>query len=533
MEGGLQLACCGKVFIVGAGPGDYRLMTLRAVECIGKADVIVYDRLVSGRILSFAGPAAELVYVGKQPDAHPVPQERINEILVEKALEGRTVARVKGGDPFVFGRGGEEAEALRARGIPFEIVPGITSAIAVPAYAGIPVTHREFCSSLHIITGHERPGKDASAVEYEVLAKTEGTLVFLMGVKNLPEITGRLREAGKDGKTPAAVIEKGTTAGQRAVTGTLEDIAMKVSEAQIVSPAVTVIGKVAELREKIGWFPYGKLAGKRVIVTRSREQAGELSKRIEELGGEVLEFPAVKMEKTASFEEQDNVLRDMKRFQWLVFTSVNGVNAFFERWRELRLDIRSLCGVRLAAVGGATAGALEAMGLMADYVPEKYTAEELAKGLAERVPKGGRVLLARAEAAGGEMTDILQKAGIEYTDLAVYRTLRENTGGGEILKAIEEGGADFLTFTSSSTVTGFLEAIGKESIPKLSGIKIVCIGPVTAKTARDAGLKVAAVAGEHSIEGLADTLAVLGEKERGGLDWNWQKDQEGLEAVKE
>lgn len=503
------MTCCGKVFIIGAGPGDYKLLTLRAVECIRKADVIVYDRLVSRKVLSFARPDAELIYVGKLPDSHPVPQERINEILIKKACEGRIVARVKGGDPFVFGRGGEEAEALHDKGITFEIIPGVTSAIAVPAYAGIPVTHRDFCSSLHIVTGHERPDKNASAIDYEMLAKTGGTLIFLMGIKSLPEITHRLQESGKNGRTPAAVIENGTSVRQRVVTGTLEDIAMKASEARISSPAVAVIGEVVGMREKIDWFPKGKLAGKRVIVTRSREQAGKLSDRIEELGGEVLEFPVVKIVKPLSFDSLDEALRDIKGFQWLVFTSVNGVNNFFERMRVLGLDIRSLYDVKLAVVGKATAEALESIGLIADYVPNKYTTEELAKGLSEIVSKGEKVLLARAETAGSEIQDALKKTGIEYSDVVVYRTLYENAGSEEILKGIEKGCADYLTFTSSSTVTGFISAIGKENIGKLSGIKIVCIGPVTAKTAKDAGLDVAVIAEEHSIEGLIDVLADL------------------------
>ncbi len=503
------MADYGKVYIMGVGPGDYRLMTLKAADCIREADVIVYDRLINNKIVSYARPEAELVYVGKLPDCHAVPQEEINEILVKKALEGKTVARVKGGDPFVFGRGGEEAEALWAKGIEFEIIPGVTSAIAVPAYAGIPVTHRDFCSSLHIITGHERPGKSDSAIDYKLLAQVEGTLIFLMGVKSLPEITRRLMDSGKDGRTPAAVIEKGTTARQRIVAGTLEDIAGRVAEAGIESPAVTVIGKVVALREKIHWFPKGRLAGKRVIVTRPKGQASKLAKRIEELGGEALEFPVVGIAEPPSFRQLDAALERIKSFQWLVFTSVNGVDAFFSRMKAGRTDIRVLSGIKHAVVGEATAEALFGYGILADYVPEKYTAEDLAEGLAKIIPCGEKVLVVRAEEAGSELREVFQNKGIGFEEAVAYRTVYECTAAEELLDTIKEGKADYLTFTSSSAVTSFMSAIGAENLKELAKIRIACIGPVTARTAENAGMTVAATAAEHTINGLVDTLATL------------------------
>lgn len=501
----------GRVYILGVGPGDYKLITLKAIECISKADVIVYDRLVSTKILGFAKEDAELVYVGKMPDCHTVSQDGINEILVKKALEGKTVARVKGGDPFVFGRGGEEAEALYENGIEFEIIPGVTSAIAVPAYAGIPVTHRDFCSSLHIITGHERPDKTGSSIDYEALAKTEGTLVFLMGVKNLPEISARLIDCGKDKKTPAAVIEKGTTGEQRIVTGTLENIAGKVTEAGMASPAVTVIGKVVELREKISWFRKGQLAGKRVIVTRAREQSSKLVEKIEELGGEALEFPTIKIADPLTFEQFDEALENLKRFKWLVFTSVNGVKAFFHRMRVKGIDIRVLFGIKLCAIGEATAEELKKIGLHIEYMPEKYTTGDLVEGLMRRIEEGEKVLLARAELGSEELPDGFTRNHIDFADIAVYRTIPDRIDKEEIMSLIEEGKVDYITFTSSSTVNNFLAVIGNKNIEKLSEIKTVCIGPITAKTALDAGLTVYATAGEHTINGLVDKLIEISE----------------------
>ncbi len=496
----------GKVYILGAGPGDYKLMTLKAAACIGKADIIVYDRLVSPKVLEFARVDAERIYVGKEPGCHVATQEEINAILIEKALAGKTVARVKGGDPFVFGRGGEEAQALRAQGIPFEIIPGVTSAIAVPAYAGIPVTHRDFCASLHIITGHERPGKENSALDYGLMARMEGTLVFLMGVKGLPEIAGGLIAGGKDKNTPAAVIEKGTTAEQRVVIGTLEDIAHKVADAGIKSPAITVIGRVVALQEEIDWFPSGPLSGIRVMVTRSRDKASQLVSRIEELGGEALEFPMIQIVEPLSFSSLDEALTEIKTFHWLVFTSPNGVTAFFNRMKSKQMDIRALAGLQIAAVGRATEEVLRDLGLYVDYVPGKYTTGELADGLVDRVKEGERVLLARAEIAGQELTEALIQRNIDFVDTVVYRTVPDIRSKNQILDLILKGKVDFLTFTSASTVQNFMAVIGPETKEGLSRTKVVCIGPITAKAALDAGLFVAATADTHTIEGLVNTL---------------------------
>jgi len=501
-----QMKNRGKVYIIGAGPGDYKLLTLKAIECISKADVVVYDRLVGSKVLKYAREDAELVYVGKMPDCHAVPQEKINGILASKALEGKTVARVKGGDPFVFGRGGEECETLVENGIEFEIIPGITSAIAVPAYAGIPVTHRDWCSSFHVITGHERPDKDGSSLDYEVLAKLKGTLIFLMGIKNLNDICSNLIKHGKSGSTPAAVIERGTTCGQKVVTGTLEDISKKVKELGIKSPAVTVVGSVAGLREKLDWFPKGVLAGKKVVVTRSREQASTLVEKIEELGGEALEFPTIRIVEPESYEKFDSVLSSIREFYWIVFTSVNGVKSFFKRMKLKRIDIRELGGLRLCAVGEATADGLSELGLNVDFMPEKYTTEEVLKGLLKLVKPGEKVLLARADIANPVLSEGLKEKGIDMEELVVYRTAADGSDRDEVLSLLEGNKVDFITFTSSSTVKNFVSIVGEENLDRLSGSKVVCIGPVTADTARDLGIDVAAVAEVYTIDGLVQKL---------------------------
>ncbi|MDF2523144.1 MAG: uroporphyrinogen-III C-methyltransferase [Clostridiales bacterium] len=496
----------GKVYILGVGPGDYKLLTLKAAECIEKADVIVYDRLVNTKILRLAKQDAEFIYVGKMPDHHAVPQDGINEILAQKALEGKTVARVKGGDPFMFGRGGEEAETLVEKGIEFEIIPGVTSAISVPAYAGIPVTHRDYSSSLHIITGHEKPGKETSFIDYEVLSKLEGTLVFLMGVKNLSEISSNLIKYGKDRTTPVAVIEKGTTSSQRTVTGTLENIASVVTEEGVKSPAVTIIGGVVNLKAKLNWFPKGELAGKRVLVTRSREQASRLVQIIEELGGESIEFPTIKIAQPLHSSQFDEALNIIKIYNWLVFTSVNGVASFFDRMKFKKIDIRNLIGVKICAVGEATAAELENHCLITDYMPGNYSTADLLKGLLQLVKPDEKVLLARADIGSEELSKGLKENNVDFDDLAVYRTLVEASRQDEVIKLLDEKNLDFITFTSSSTVRNFVSILGRENLNKLSDIKIVCIGPVTKQTAKELGLNVTAVADVYTIDGLVNKL---------------------------
>jgi uroporphyrinogen III methyltransferase/synthase len=507
-----MMNCKGKVYILGAGPGDYGLLTIKAADCIRKADVIVYDRLINASIYGLAKKDAEFINVGKMPDHHLVPQDMINEILLNKALEGKVVARVKGGDPFVFGRGGEEAEVLQKNDIEFEIVPGITSAVAVAAYAGIPVTHRDYCSSLHIITGHEKPGRDVSFIDYEVISKLEGTLVFLMGMKNLKEICTNLIKYGKDRMTPAAVIERGTTIDQRVIVGTLEDISTKVMDEGVKSPAVTVIGTVVGLRESLNWFPKGKLKGKRVLVTRAREQASSLVEEIRKLGGEAIEFPTIRIEEPLDYGHIDRVLSDLKSYKWIVFTSVNGVKAFFKRMRVLKIDIRSLWETRIGAVGEATAIELSMMGLNVDYMPVDYTTKELLNGLVELVKKGEKVLLARADIASKELSDGLKNNDIDFEELTVYRTVVEAAMKDAVQELLIQNRVDYITFTSSSTAKNFVEILGNESISLLDKVKTVCIGPVTSQTAQELGLHVSAVADKYTINGLIDKLVELSEE---------------------
>lgn len=496
----------GKVYIIGAGPGDHKLITLKALEYIKKADVIVYDRLMNKKILQYAREDAELVDVGKMPDFHAVPQEEINNILVKKALSGKKVARVKGGDPFVFGRGGEEAESLYLAGVEFEIVPGITSAVSVPAYAGIPVTHRDFCSSFHVITGHEKPSKEESSLDYSRLAGLQGTLVFLMGVKNLLDICENLILCGKNRNTPVAVIEKGSTFEQRVVTGTLYNIVEKVKESDIHPPAVTVIGNVVRLRDRLYWYPRGPLMGKRVVVTRAREQSSRLVERIEDLGGEALEFPTIKILEPYNFDHFDQVLRKISDFNWIVFTSTNGVQAFFKRLREQNMDIRQLYGIKLCAVGEATRDELLHFGLYTDFVPEKFTTEELLKGLLGRVRAGEKILLARADIANSDLSQGLKARDIDVEDLVVYHTVLNSCDKEEIISLFKEKKVDYITFTSSSTVSNFVSIIGEENIPLANNCKIVSIGPVTTKTALESGLQVSDTADVHTIDGLIEKL---------------------------
>lgn len=501
----------GKVYIIGVGPGDYKLLTLKAVECIQKADVVVYDRLVNTKVFSFVRKDAKMINVGKLPDNHPVPQERINEILAEEASAGNVVARVKGGDPFVFGRGGEECLHLKENGITFEVVPGVTSAISVPAYAGIPVTHRDFCSSLHIITGHENPNKENSHLNFEVLAKLEGTLVFLMGVKNLADICKNLIANGKNENIPVAVIERGTSPGQRVVTGVLKDIYNKIVLEKIKSPAITVVGEVVSLKEKLEWFNTKPLFGKSIIVTRAREQASSLVEKIEELGGEVIEFPLIKIEEIDDFKDFDTSLENIMQYAWIVFTSVNGVMAFFNRMKIKKIDIRKLNGIKVCAIGEATQKELNDRGIMVDYVPENYSSEILLKGLMEKLNPQDKLLLARADIASSEITEGLTNAGFGFNDVAVYKTTVHSPNKEEIIKLIEADGLDYITFASSSTVTNFLSIVGEESLEVLKNnknCKFVCIGPVTAKTLESVGVSRYICPDKHTIEAMVDEIII-------------------------
>ncbi|TEB07025.1 Uroporphyrinogen-III C-methyltransferase [Pelotomaculum schinkii] len=497
----------GLVYLVGAGPGDPELITVKGLEAIRKADVIMYDRLAGRRLLAFARSGAELIYAGKSPDRHTLKQEEINRLLVEKALEGKVVTRLKGGDPFVFGRGGEEAEALVEAGVPFEIVPGVTSAVAVPAYAGIPVTHRELASTLSIITGNEDPVKDDSSIAWDKLATSGGTLVFLMGMSNLPNITGRLLAYGKPAQTPAALIRWGTTPEQQTLVGTLGDISAKAIQTGFKNPAVIVVGEVVSMREKLNWFENKPFFGKRVLVTRAREQASRLSEAIHALGGEPVEYPTISIAEPDDYAKMDMAIQEIESFNWIIFTSVNGVASFFRRLRHHRQDVRRLHRARLCAIGPKTSEALENYGLLVETVPGEYRAEEIVRELQDKVVAGDRVLLPRAEIARRVLPEALTAMGAVVTEVTAYRTRTGSDDSSLITAMLQRKEIQVITFTSSSTVQNFVKMLDAPNLSDLlEGITVACIGPITAATARDLGVNVDVVAGEYTIEGLIKSI---------------------------
>ena len=498
----------GTVYLIGAGPGDPGLLTLKGQRCLAAADVVVYDYLANDALLLHARPDAERIYVGKRGGDHTLPQDQIAALLVGQARAGKTVARLKGGDPFIFGRGGEEAEELRAAGIPFEVVPGITSAVAAPAYAGIPLTHRDFTSSVAFITGHEDPEKPRSDIAWDKLATGVGTLVFLMGVGNLPEIVAQLTRHGRSPGTPVALVRWGTRADQQTVTGTLEDIVDRVAAAKLKPPAVIVVGEVVALREKLRWAEGRPLFGRRIVVTRAREQTSALADRLLAEGAEVLEFPAIEIVPPESWGPLDAAVREIATYRWVIFTSANGVRFFWERLRAAGRDARSLAAASVAAIGPATAEALRAHGIEPDLVPAEFKAEGLLAALAREPVAGARVLIPRAAEAREVLPAELAKRGATVDVVPAYRTL-QSTRDAEALRALLEAGrVHAVTFTSSSTVTNFCRALGETDVAALlGGVTVACIGPITAATAREAGLTPHLVCAEYTIPALVAALA--------------------------
>jgi uroporphyrinogen III methyltransferase / synthase len=482
----------GRVYLVGAGPGDPGLLTARALELIAACDVIVYDRLIPDSALDGARADAELHNVGKEGGGPSKPQEEIERLLVERAGAGRTVVRLKGGDPFVFGRGGEEAETLRAAGIPFEVVPGVTAGVAAPAYAGIPVTHRDAASSVAFVTGHEDPAKPESALDWGALARFPGTLVVYMGVRQLGAISERLIEGGRDRDEPAAVIQRGTFPDQRAVGGTLETIAAVAARERVRAPAIAVFGAVAALRERLQWFERRPLAGITVAVTRARAQASGLAARLRELGATTVEAPAIRIVPV------DGPAPDLGRYDLVCMTSPNGVRLLFERLAAAGLDARALAGARVAAIGPGTARALREQGVTADIVPERFVAEGLVEALAGVPVK--RALIARAAEARDVLPDALRERGAEVDVVKLYETVAEPLSEAELAAA---RAADYVTFTSSSTVRFFLQSIDGELPP---GVRLASIGPVTSESLRERGLEPDVEATRHDIDGLIDAL---------------------------
>ena len=441
----------GTVYLVGAGPGDARLLTLRAAELLEQADLVALDALVSQDIAARIPKTAEVVYVGKRASAHALPQEQINQLLIDEAKKGKKVVRLKGGDPFVFGRGGEEAEELIAAGIPVEIVPGISSAVAGPAYAGIPVTHRAYATAVTLVTGHEADS-GSTGIQWPALAQLDGTIVFLMGFANLPTICRKLVEHGMSADRGCAVISKATRLDQRTVAGTLRDIEGRVAEASLETPALIVVGDVVKLHERLNWFESKPLFGRRIVVTRAREQASELKRLLEEAGAQVLQFPTIGIQPPLSWESLDRAIAS--RYDWLVFTSANGVSAFFERLFAAGRDVRALAGTKIAAVGQSTANDLRARGLSPDVVPERFLSTELLP-LLPKDQTGIRTAVIRAEEGRDELIQELRRRG-GTVDLAVaYRTVAADTGLDELRSLLEAGAVDAITFTSASTVENF------------------------------------------------------------------------------
>ncbi|MBN2822714.1 MAG: uroporphyrinogen-III C-methyltransferase [Coriobacteriia bacterium] len=505
------------VYLIGAGPGDPGLMTVKGLERIAEADIVVYDYLANPVFLQGAREDAELIYVGKKGFTAHVTQDEINELLIAKALEdgGKSIARLKGGDPFIFGRGGEEALALVEAGVAFEVVPGISSGYAAPAYAGIPVTHRGITTEMAFVTGHEDPTKPDSDIDWAHLAKGVGTVCFFMGVKNLPNIVENMVGNGRPASTPVALVRWGTTPQQEVISGTLEDIAEKVEAAGFKAPAITVVGEVVKLREKLAWFETRPLFGKTVVVTRSRAQASGLSRDLRDLGAEVLEFPTIEVVDPESFEPVDKAIRNLDVYDWLVLTSVNGVERFFDRLEYADKDARALQGLRVAAIGPATAAACMGRGIRPDFVPDEYRAEGVLDGLCERgVGENTRVLLARALEAREILPEKLTERGAVVDVVPVYRTIL-GTGDPSIAERIATGDADVITFTSSSTVRNFVElANGIDLAEALAGTLVASIGPITSDTAAELGLTVGVEAEEYTIPGLVE--AVLGHLSKKG-----------------
>lgn len=483
----------GKVYIMGAGPGDAELLTLKGKRAIEEADCIVYDRLINPRILNYAKKNAEMIYLGKGNTEGGVIQDEINRTLVEKALEGKIVARVKGGDPFVFGRGGEEIQALYENGISFEEIPGITSSISVPAYAGIPVTHRGVAKSFHVFTGHTMA--DGSWHNFEAIAKLEGTLVFLMGIKNLPIIVEDLITNGKDPKTPIAIIEKGATADQRVTTGTLENIVQISKENKVLPPAITIIGEVVNLRDNFKWFENSKLFGKKVLVTRDRRQAGEFSDKIEKMGGFAEELPFIEIEST--LDKIDKQL--LKEYSVLLFNSPNGVREFMEKIE----DIRDIAHLKIGAVGSKTRELLENYKIKADFIPQEYLVEKLVEEAIKHTTTGDKILIVTSDISPCDTDKFNSIYDRHFDKLVAYKTkkiIREKEEVLETLKNIE-----IVTFLSSSTVDAFMESINFDT-EAVKNIKFASIGPVTSETMRKYGLTVDFEAKIYDVNGIIEAI---------------------------
>lgn len=493
----------GKVVLIGAGPGDPDLITVKGKRILEKADVVVYDYLANEKLLRYCSPKAKLIYVGKKGGVHTFPQEKINKLLIYEAQENSLVVRLKGGDPFIFGRGGEEVLAVANAGISFEVIPGITSGTAALTYAGIPATHRGDATSVSFITGHEDPTKNESGLNWQAIARLEGTLVFYMGVKNLPLIVQNLIANRKSPETPAALIRWGTLPVQQTLSGTLQNIAQKASESKFKPPALIVIGDVVCYRDQMNWFERKPLFGKRIVITRARAQSSDLVHELNESGAEVIEFPTIRIQPPDSWRPLDRAIQRLQNYDWIVFTSVNGVDSFWERLSKSGHDARLLNGNKIAAIGPATSKRLREFGLVADLQPEKFVAESLLESLKKHSSLNGtKFLLPRAKEARSLLKDNLIKSGAEVDEITAYQTVVEKKLKDEILEKIQTRQIDLITFTSSSTVKNFISIIGKKQVRQMKNIIVACIGPITAKTAASYGLAVKIMPENYTIPAL-------------------------------
>lgn len=494
----------GMVYLIGAGPGDPDLITVKGRDCLQKADVIVYDYLVNESLLSLARKDTEIIYVGKKSGLHTLSQEKINRLLIEKAKKGLIVARLKGGDPFIFGRGGEEAMELSREGIKFEVVPGVTSAIAVPAYAGIPLTHRDFASTVCLITGHEDPTKEMSDISWDALAKSSGTLVFLMGISNLDRIAKKLIENGRSSSSPAAVIGNGTMPTQKTIIGSLADISKKAKDASFAPPGVIMVGDVVNLRERLNWFEARPLFGKRILVTRPEDQSAGFIRDLSELGAQCLLLPTIKIIPPSGWEGLDRAIEGLSRYDWILFTSINGVAYFFERLHFAKKDVRDLKGIKIGAIGPKTSVALMDKGVSPDLIPDRYWAEGVVEALEGYPIKGKRVLLPRPAIARDYIPEKLKSLGATVDIVEAYQTVKPEYSQDQLNELFN---IDMVTFTSPSTVTNFLALFKGTSIcEEISRADVACIGPITAQKATEMGLKVTIASDEYTVDALIKAI---------------------------
>ena len=507
----------GKVFLVGAGPGDIGLLTIKGLKCLKKADAVIYDFHLNAQVLNYINHDAEFIYAGKRGGHHTMTQDEINEMLVRKAKEGKTICRLKGGDPFIFGRGGEEAEALSREGIEFEIVPGVSSSIAAPAYAGIPLTHRLFSSSFAVIPGYEDPSKKESTIEWAKLATGVGTLVFLMAVKNIDVIARKLIEGGRPSDTPVAVIRWGTRADQTTLVGTLENISGLVKEKDIKPPAVMVVGDVVKLRESLKWYEKKPLFGHRILATREHAEGFEL---LEELGAEIIEFPTIEIVPPENYVELDASIDKIGTYDWLIFTSRNGVKYFFRRFFEKERDIRDLSGIKICTIGSKTAQEIKKYGIRVDLVPDEFRAEGLIEAFLQirdtkhgvqnnrgsKILQGIHFLLPRAEKGREIFPEKVRELGGVIDVPVTYRTIKPESRGKRLRRFLREGKISVATFTSASTFHNFMEITGNDAEELLKGVAIAVIGPVTARAVEKTGLHVDIIPGDATIDAMVEAI---------------------------